>query len=47
EVLQEIKRAYKFIYKSNLLKKEALEKIRKELHLFPEIEHLIHFVENS
>lgn len=47
EVLLEIKRAYRFVYRSNLTKNDALVKIREELQSFPEIEHLLRFLEAS
>lgn len=47
EVLLEIKRAYRYIYRSNLTRKEAVEKIRQELKPLPELEAIIGFLEKS
>jgi len=47
DVLLEIKRAYRFIYRSNLTRKEAVEKIRQELKPLPELEAIIGFLEKS
>lgn len=47
EVLLEIKRAYRFIYRSNLTRKEAVEKIRQELKPLPQLEAIIGFIEKS
>ena len=47
EVLLEIKRAYRLIYRSNLTKNDALVKIREELKPFPEIDHVVRFLEES
>lgn len=47
ETLLEIKRAYRILYRSNLRKKEALEKIERELKPLPEIQHIVEFVKNS
>jgi len=42
-----IKRAYKVIYRSNLNRSQALERIRQEFELTPEIRHIISFIETS
>lgn len=42
-----IKRAYKVIYRSNLNRSQALERIRQEFELTPEIQHIISFIETS
>ena len=42
----EIKKAYKYLYRSGLTVTHALEKIKEELHS-PEIEHLVQFIEAS
>ncbi|MEI8355112.1 MAG: acyl-ACP--UDP-N-acetylglucosamine O-acyltransferase [Deltaproteobacteria bacterium] len=47
ETIYELKKAYKILVRSNLRVEEALEKIRKEIPLSPEISHLYKFVENS
>ncbi len=47
EVIAEIKRAYKIIYRSNLTRKEAVAHIREQLKQLPEIETIIRFVETS
>ena len=46
EVRNTLKKAYRFLYRSNLNVKQALERIRGELEC-DEINHLIHFIENS
>ena len=45
-VRDEIKRAYKLIYRSGLNVSQAVEIMRNEL-LSPEVQHLVKFIENS
>ncbi len=45
-VREEIKRAYKLLYRSGLNTSQAVEIMKKEFES-PEIKHLIHFIENS
>ncbi|RMF55774.1 MAG: acyl-ACP--UDP-N-acetylglucosamine O-acyltransferase [Calditrichaeota bacterium] len=47
ETLNKIKKAYRILYRSNLLTREALQKIQQEIPDCPEIEHIIEFVEKS
>lgn len=45
-VREEIKKAYKLLYRSGLNTSQALEIIKKDLPS-PEVKHLVHFIENS
>ncbi|RMD93214.1 MAG: acyl-ACP--UDP-N-acetylglucosamine O-acyltransferase [Calditrichaeota bacterium] len=47
ETLAILKKAYKFIYRSNLNVSQALEKIKSELEITREIQNIIKFIENS
>ncbi len=47
ETLQELKRAYKMLYREKLTTEEAIAKIENTLTLTPEIEHLIGFLRGS
>lgn len=47
ELRQELAKAYRLIYRSNLYLEEALTKIESELHPYPEIKHLISFCRDS
>jgi UDP-N-acetylglucosamine acyltransferase len=47
EIIKEIKRAYKILVRSNLRVEEALDRIRNEIPLSPEIAHFVEFVEKS
>lgn len=47
EVLLEIKRAYKLIYRSNLTVSEAIAEIENTLKSLPEIKNIVDFVEKS
>ncbi|MGD9486812.1 MAG: acyl-ACP--UDP-N-acetylglucosamine O-acyltransferase [Calditrichaceae bacterium] len=47
EVLLELKRAYKLLYRENLTVKEAIDKIKDNLQPLPEIMHLIKFLSES
>lgn len=42
-----LKKAYRILFRSNLSTSQALEKIKNELELSPEVRHLISFIENS
>ena len=42
-----IKDAYKILYREELATRQAVEKIRAQLELVPEIEHLLAFIEKS
>ena len=43
EVRQELSKAFKLLYRSQLRFEDALNRIEKELTLFPEVEHFIYF----
>ncbi len=47
EIIADIKKAYKILVRSNLRVEDALERIRKEVTMSPEIEHFVEFVEKS
>jgi len=47
ELRQEIKRAYKILYRSNLNISQAIEKMDQELETSPEIEHFLRFLRNA
>jgi UDP-N-acetylglucosamine acyltransferase len=47
EVLRELKRAYRLLFRSELNVSQALEKARAELTMHPEIERFLEFVETS
>lgn len=46
-VLRELKRAYRLFFRSELNVSQALERARTELHMHPDIEHFLAFVESS
>jgi len=47
EIRNNLKTAYKILYRSNLNTSQALEKIEKEIPPSPELKHLIEFIKNS
>lgn len=47
EKIEEIKNAYRFVYRSNLNVTQAVEKIQSELTVTPEIQEILNFVEVS
>jgi len=47
EVILNIKKAYRIIIRSGLRLEDALQKVRNEIPLSPEIEHLLAFAEKS
>ncbi len=47
DIVNALKKAYRILYRSNLLQKDALRKIREEFPGVPEVESLIRFVESS
>ena len=47
ETLHEIRGAYKTIYRSNLNTTQALEKIRSESNIIPEVKIILDFIESS
>ncbi len=47
EARQHLKTAYRILYRENLNTRQALEKIRQNVPLAPEVQHLIEFIEAS
>lgn len=47
EIIADLKKAYKILVRSNLRVEEALDKIRKDIPMSPELAHLVEFVETS
>ncbi len=47
DVVAAIKHAYKLIYLSNLNVSQGIEKVRNEMEIVPEIQHIIDFIEGS
>jgi UDP-N-acetylglucosamine acyltransferase len=47
QTLRELKKAFKILFFSELTKPTAVEEIKKQITLSPEIEHLLHFVQTS
>ncbi|SDC09558.1 MULTISPECIES: acyl-ACP--UDP-N-acetylglucosamine O-acyltransferase [unclassified Candidatus Frackibacter] len=47
ELRKEIKRAYKYLYRSNNNVSQAIEKMEQELDSSPEIEHFLRFLRNA
>ena len=47
EVVRELKRAYRLLFRSELNVTQALARVDAELHLYPEVEELKRFVEES
>ncbi len=47
EVIMNLKRAYRILYRSNYNVSQALEHIKAELELTPEVNHIITFIEKS
>lgn len=47
EMIENIHNAYRIIYQSGLNISEALEEVKKEIPMSPEIEYIIAFIENS
>jgi UDP-N-acetylglucosamine acyltransferase len=47
QVVRELKRAYRLFFRSELNVSQALERARSELHLYPEVEHFLRFLEES
>ncbi|MCX5680975.1 MAG: acyl-ACP--UDP-N-acetylglucosamine O-acyltransferase [Candidatus Omnitrophica bacterium] len=47
ETLRELKKAFKILFFSELTKATAVEEIKKQISLSPEIEHLLNFVQTS
>jgi UDP-N-acetylglucosamine acyltransferase len=46
-VTRELKRAYRLFFRSELNVSQALERARSELEMFPDVEHFLHFFEES
>jgi UDP-N-acetylglucosamine acyltransferase len=47
ETIKELKKAYKILFRSSLLLKTAVEKVRSEVQDIPEVKTLLEFVEKS
>ncbi len=47
ETLLQLKRVYKVLYRSNLNVTQALERIKAEFELIPEIQNIVRFIETS
>jgi UDP-N-acetylglucosamine acyltransferase len=47
DVVRELKRAYRLLFRSDLNVSQALERARAELRMLPEVEHFLTFVEES
>lgn len=47
EMIENIHNAYRIIYQSGLTVNEALEEIKREIPMSPEIEYILSFIENS
>lgn len=47
EDIAQIKRAYRVLYKSDLIRREALDKIRSDFEMTKSIESIVNFVESS
>ena len=47
ELLMQMKRVYKLIYRSNLNVTQALTRIKEEFELVPEIKNIVDFIESS
>jgi UDP-N-acetylglucosamine acyltransferase len=47
EIVADLKKAYKILIRSNLRTEDALERIRNEIAMSPEITHFVEFVEKS
>jgi len=47
EKIDALKKAYRIIFQSGLRTKQALQKVRSEGPLTPEVEHMVQFIESS
>ncbi|MEP6689961.1 MAG: acyl-ACP--UDP-N-acetylglucosamine O-acyltransferase [Gemmatimonadaceae bacterium] len=47
DVVRELKRAYRLLFRSELNVSQALERAKAELEMFPEVKHFLDFVEAS
>ena len=47
ELVRELKRAYRLLFRSDLNVSQALERARAELQPLPEVEHFLQFIEDS
>ena len=47
EVIRNLKKAYKILFRSGLTLKEALETVKKEIQITPELKIILDFFENS
>ena len=47
EAIHHLKQAYRLLYRQELSTRQALERIRAEVQMVPEVEHLVTFIEAS
>lgn len=47
ETLRILRRAFKILFFSEMVKATAVEEVKKQISMTPEIEHLLHFVQTS
>jgi len=47
QTLRDLKKAFKILFFSELTKPTAVEEVKKQITLTPDIEHLLHFVQTS
>ena len=47
EILSQLRRAYKIIYRSKLNISQAVTRIKEEIEIIPEIKHIIDFIEGT
>jgi UDP-N-acetylglucosamine acyltransferase len=47
ETLNGLKDAYRIIFRSSLLRADAIERVKREISKSPEVDHLIEFIEKS
>ena len=45
--MRELKKAYRFCFRSDLNLSQGVEKARAELELIPEVQHFLEFIEAS
>jgi UDP-N-acetylglucosamine acyltransferase len=46
-IRQNVRAAYKLLYRSNLNQSQALQAIEEEIEPSPELEHLLNFIRNT
>jgi UDP-N-acetylglucosamine acyltransferase len=47
DTIKELKKAYRILFRSNLLVNEAVERVRRELADIPEVQELLNFILDS